>query len=313
MNNNNNKPLVSARTITYNHAPYIKQCIEGVLMQKTDFPIEYIIAEDCSTDGTREIVFEYARKYPDLIKVVTSDMNVGANINAERAFDACRGKYIAVCEGDDYWTDPYKLRKQVDFLESHPDFVMCSHAVKTVFLGGVRKNDPFVKPLEIATFDDILENHFIPTLSLVFRNGIINKYPSWFMNVMSGDRVLELLLAHYGKNYYMNDVMGTKRKHPGGITQSVYKKISKKFKLENELRMYKGLNKYFHYEHNTVLSKVITRKFLGIAKIELKERRYFFAIVKCIQALYYNPKLFFYKLFHKIIEKCEYTCSRLIW
>lgn len=307
--------MVSICCITYNHESYIGKAIEGFVNQKTNFDYEVIIHDDCSTDGTRKIIEEYQKEYPFLIKPILQKENQKSKGKAISpiTFKKASGKYIAFCEGDDYWTDPYKLQKQVDFLESHPDFVMCSHAVKTVFLGGVRKNDPFVKPLEIATFDDILENHFIPTLSLVFRNGIINKYPSWFMNVMSGDRALELLLAHYGKNYYMNDVMGIKRKHPGGITQSVYKKINKKFKLENELCMYKGLNKYFHCEHNTVLSKVITRKFLGIAEIELKERRYFFAIVKYIQALYYNPKLFFYKLFHKIIEKCEYTCSRLIW
>jgi glycosyltransferase involved in cell wall biosynthesis len=107
--------------ITYNHAPYIAQAIEGVLKQKVNFPIELVIGEDCSTDGTREIVFEYQKKYPDIIRVITSDKNVGGKKNSYRTMKACRGKYIAFCEGDDYWHHPSKLQKQVDYMESHPE------------------------------------------------------------------------------------------------------------------------------------------------------------------------------------------------
>ena len=126
------EPLVSIEIITYNHAPFIRQCIEGVLMQKTTFPYELVIGEDCSTDGTREIVLDYAQKYPEIIRVITSESNVGAFENEKRAYFACRGKYIAICEGDDYWTDPDKLQKQVDFLEEHPDYSMCCHASKII-------------------------------------------------------------------------------------------------------------------------------------------------------------------------------------
>jgi glycosyltransferase involved in cell wall biosynthesis len=115
------EPLVSVKMITYNHAPFIPRAIEGVLNQKTDFPYELVIGEDCSTDGTREIVFEYQNKYPDIIRVITSDMNVGMKKNGYRTTKACRGKYIAYCEGDDYWHDPNKLQKQVDYMESRPE------------------------------------------------------------------------------------------------------------------------------------------------------------------------------------------------
>ena len=115
------KPLVTVRTSTYQHGPYIKQCIEGVLMQKTNFAFEFIIGEDFSTDGTREIVFEYAKKYPDIIRVFTADYNVGSKANGRRCINAARGKYMALCEGDDYWIDPLKLQKQVDFLEKNKD------------------------------------------------------------------------------------------------------------------------------------------------------------------------------------------------
>jgi len=114
-------PLVSVQMITYNHAPFIVQAIEGVLQQKTNFPFELVIGEDCSTDGTREIVFEYQKKHPDIIRVITSDKNVGAKKNGYRTIKACQGKYIAFCEGDDYWHHPYKLQNQAGYLESHPE------------------------------------------------------------------------------------------------------------------------------------------------------------------------------------------------
>lgn len=123
-------PLLSIVTITYNHEPFIAKTIEGVLMQQVKFPIELIIAEDCSTDGTRAICQRYAEEYPELIRLITSDSNVGAIANERRAMLAARGKYIAFCEGDDYWTDPLKLQKQVDFLESHPDYSVTFHRCK---------------------------------------------------------------------------------------------------------------------------------------------------------------------------------------
>lgn len=113
------EPLVSVKMITYNHTPYIAQAIEGVLQQRVNFLIELVIGEDCSTDGTREIVLEYQKKYPDIIRIITSDKNVGARKNGYRTTKACRGKYIAFCEGDDYWHHPDKLQKEADYLESH--------------------------------------------------------------------------------------------------------------------------------------------------------------------------------------------------
>lgn len=115
------QPLVSIKMITYNHAAFIGQAIESVLQQKTTFPFELVIGEDCSTDGTREAVFEYQKKNPDIIRVITSDRNVGMKNNGLRTLNACRGKYIAFCEGDDYWQSPHKLQKQVDYLERHPE------------------------------------------------------------------------------------------------------------------------------------------------------------------------------------------------
>lgn len=119
-------PLVSIMMITYNHALFISQAIEGVLTQRTNFGYELIIGEDCSNDGTREKVLKHSEKHPDIIKVITSNKNLGMRHNAFRTAKACRAKYVAFCEGDDYWHDSNKLQQQVDYLESHPDCGMIS-------------------------------------------------------------------------------------------------------------------------------------------------------------------------------------------
>ncbi len=115
------QPVVSVKMFTYNHEPYIAKAIEGVLMQETNFPIELVIGEDCSTDRTREIVLEYQRKHPDIIRVLLWDKNVGPRKNALKLNELLRGKYVAFCEGDDYWTHPKKLQMQVDIMEANPD------------------------------------------------------------------------------------------------------------------------------------------------------------------------------------------------
>ena len=123
-------PLVSIVCITYNHEPYLRQALDSFLMQKTLFAYEIVLAEDCSSDGTRKICEEYAVKYPDIIHYIWSDNNVGAVENEARAIRAAKGKYIALCEGDDYWTDVKKLQKQVSFMESHPEYSVTFHRYK---------------------------------------------------------------------------------------------------------------------------------------------------------------------------------------
>ncbi|MBA7699182.1 hypothetical protein ES703_107870 [subsurface metagenome] len=212
---NGNKPLVSARTITYNHAPYISQCIEGVLMQKTNFPFEYIIAEDCSTDGTREIVFDYAKKYPNTIKVITSGKNVGAHANAKRAFEACSGKYIAICEGDDYWTDPYKLQKQVDFLENNREYLLVHTNYVTVDERGERIHSYLNYMKKLLTSEkkgfitkSLIKQNHIMTLTVLVNKEALFKLQDQILENCEGIGVIDyslfLGISLLGKIHYDN-------------------------------------------------------------------------------------------------------------
>ena len=136
---------VSALILTYNHERFIGQAIEGFLTQKTDFPSELVIAEDCSTDGTRDVIRRYWEKYPDRIRVLLNRHNIGAGPTITRAYHACRGQYVAVVEGDDYWTSPDKLQRQADLLDRHPEYAMCFHSVQMVWDDGSRAPVSFAR------------------------------------------------------------------------------------------------------------------------------------------------------------------------
>ena len=130
------KPLLSVCLITYNHVKYIEQAIEGVMLQQVNFPWELIIADDCSTDGTREIVLRYQKKYPEIIKLILQEKNTGPTQNFMDLITYPSSKYIAYFEGDDYWTDPLKLQKQVDFLEANEDYSICFHEAMVLYEDG---------------------------------------------------------------------------------------------------------------------------------------------------------------------------------
>lgn len=147
----NKNIIVSIVCITYNHEPYLHDALEGFLMQKTTFPFEIILAEDCSTDGTRSICEVYAEKYPDTIRYIWSENNVGAVENEARALRSAKGKYIALCEGDDYWTDPLKLQKQVDFMEAHPEYSVTFHRYKIHYEDADVWKDDYAEKLFIGS------------------------------------------------------------------------------------------------------------------------------------------------------------------
>jgi glycosyltransferase involved in cell wall biosynthesis len=128
------EPLVSVKMITFNHRPYIEKAITSILSQQVDFGVELVIGEDCSTDGTREVVIDFQRRFPDHIRVITSDSNVGMRQNGARTRRACRGKYMGSCEGDDFWHDPNKLAEQVAFLEARPEYVMVTRIATGITL-----------------------------------------------------------------------------------------------------------------------------------------------------------------------------------
>lgn len=216
------KPVVSVLMLTYNHERFIAQAIEGVISQRCEFPFELIIGEDCSKDRTREIALEYQRRYPHIIRVLISEANVGAPINFVRCTKAARGKYLAICEGDDYWTDPLKLAKQAQVLDEHPETVLVFHDVVEVDSEGrVSHESAIGKPTRSTPKDvlgprDIFRGARIPTLSIMYRNIDVLSSPHWD-TLKFGDIYLRGRLSAYGNARRVPGNMGAYRQHPGGV------------------------------------------------------------------------------------------------
>ena len=212
----NQQVLVSIKCIAYNHEPYIRQCLDGLVMQQTNFRFEAIVHDDASTDKTADIIREYANKYPDIIKPIFETENQYSKHDGSirRILDeACCGKYIAVCEGDDYWTDPLKLQKQVDFLESHLEYSLCFHPVFVLREDGTFTNE-FISSDIPQTSDesDIIKNNYIATQSVLYRNiKELKGYIEDLGTIPFGDYVLWLLNTRYGLLYEIPEVMAVYR------------------------------------------------------------------------------------------------------
>lgn len=227
------EPLVSVHMITYNHALFIKQAIEGALMQKSNFSFELVIGEDCSTDGTREIVFEYQKKHPDVIRVVTSDKNVGATQNGLRTLRACRGKYIAFCEGDDYWHNPVKLQKQADYLESHSECGLVFTDYDFYYnstnkeIRKVNCSKGFCLPVNL-TIEQIIgpEGGVIRTCTVMIRKNLLEQvtdddpYLYQNNNLLMGDLQLFAELTSISEVSYLPESTATYRIHDESATRS---------------------------------------------------------------------------------------------
>lgn len=216
--------LVSVQCYTYNQVHYIAQCLEGIINQITSFPYEIIVHDDASNDGTVSIIKEYANKFPSLIRPIFESVNLYQRHDGElrRVVDnMCRGKYIAICEGDDYWTDSLKLQRQVDFLESHEDYSMCFHsayvlnennAAQYIHCESIEEKEYFTK--------DIFPQWIIPTASVLFRHEVLNiriKHPE---KLCYNDIALFLSAAKIGRLWGMNKQMSVYRINSGGVTQT---------------------------------------------------------------------------------------------
>jgi len=255
-----NQPRVSVRVPTYNHVRYIAQCLEGILMQRTDFPFEVVIGEDYSTDGTREIVAGYAEGHPDLIRVVTSQENVGPSRNIVRLNEACRGRYLAMCEGDDYWIDPLKLQKQVDFMEAHPECPMCFHDAIVVHADKSRLPRYFCPrdlPAMVTMEDICMRDHFIATAGTLIRSDIVAGLPSWRTEVWCSDLVVRLWCAHDGPLGYIDEIMSVYRVHQAGMSAAVRKDVKKAF--SGVEHAYRAFDKETGFRHTELVERALRR------------------------------------------------------
>ena len=253
------KPVVSVLCLSYNQKKYIRQMLDSILMQKTNFDFEVLINDDASTDGTAEIIKEYQSKYPDIIKPVFHKKNLysqGIRSMVTRfLLPKAEGKYIALCEGDDYWTDSNKLRLQVDFLDKHKDYALCFHSVKVFFENKEQQDYIFPDPKRRSfAAEELLRSNFIHTNSVMYRK---QKYKNMATSVMPGDWYLHLYHAQFGKIGFIDKPMSVYRRHSGGIWWDSYHN-REKFWIEHgmaHLALYEELLKI--YGHNEEHERII--------------------------------------------------------
>lgn len=258
-------PKVSVLLITYNHEKFVTQTIDSILMQRRTFPIEIVIGEDCSTDGTRDIVRSYSEKHPDIIRLLLPETNQGPFQNVARGLGACRGEYIAGIEGDDYWTDAGKLQQQVDFLDSHPECAISFHKVLKCFEDG--SHPPVEVPQftgEFATIEDLLRGEFgnlIPSCSAMWRRGLFDRLPPWVEEVGFSDWPIHILNATKGHAAFIDRCMGVYRIHSGGIwsTQS-WRDV-----MERWVKAYEYMNTELGGRYNSICVDGIFRRLAGYA------------------------------------------------
>ena len=228
-------PLISVCCITYNHENFIQEALDGFLIQQTSFPIEIIVHDDASTDNTTNIIYDYKEKHPDLIKIILQTENQYSKRGfgfISDLFAQARGKYIALCEGDDYWTDPFKLQKQVDFLEANLDFAICFHKVNILEAGQIIDDYITWVPSSISTITDLANGNYIHTPSCVFKNNTLKILGANFHDSPLGDYYIHMMNAQYGKIFCIDEVMSIYRLHGTSTfsSQSMTYKIAKTLK-----------------------------------------------------------------------------------
>jgi glycosyltransferase involved in cell wall biosynthesis len=291
-------PLVSVSVVTYNHEKYIEQCLDSILNQKTDFVFEIILGEDDSTDGTRAICNRYAANHPDKIRlflrsredVIYINGNPTGRFNFIENLKSVRSEYIALCEGDDYWTDPLKLQKQVDFLEANDEYQICFHESAVEWneensTSNIKLNSQFPwnkmnVSKDVYKINDVLDSPFMATASVVFRKYDFKEFPSWFYRAASGDISLYALIIGDKKIKFINETMCVYRRHAGGVTR--FHKGN--FIILNRIETLKNISKYYSGAYDVAIKKSISNYLEGVNRVNYKE---FLTLLK----LYFTSRL----------------------
>lgn len=297
------EPILSVCLITYNQEKFVTQSIESILMQETNFQWKLVIADDYSTDSTRIIISKYKEKFPEKIHLIYQDKNVGPAQNFIDLITFPGSKYLAYLEGDDYWTDPYKLQKQVDFLEENPDYVACYHGCKHI-----NERDEVIKLSRYETYNDQSAEKLLTaqgamiTHTVIFRNVIkdIKEFPEIFKNVPSGDTILYHLLGFRGSGKFLSTIeYSAYRIHSGGVWSSIddlqrmKNNLSTMSTIKENLVLHFGKeNDYIKKMHYSTFNNIEGYLYLSLYH---KSFRMYFSMLKLIFTQKSFSKTFFLK------------------
>ena len=295
---------VSIFLLTYNQEQFIAQTIESIVMQTTNFDYQLVIGEDCSTDATYSICKAYEKEYPNKIKVLPSTQkNIGLINNYIRTIKACNGKYIAICDGDDYWIDEFKLQKQVDFLEAHSDYSIVYTGFNKLYPDGTLQESVLGFTQPESNFSDLIDNNYIPSVTVLFRNNRdLNKIPTWITKFPYGDWPTYLwLIKDGGKIHFLNEITAVYRMGIG-ISAPIVNVNSVLLNVNLGI-LNCMLHDLYFVNKKELIQKVISKKKSSLMTSYNREKKY----IKGLKQLFLNVKnnenkvsiikLYFYSLF----------------
>jgi glycosyltransferase involved in cell wall biosynthesis len=259
------EPTVSVALVTYNHEAFIAQAVESVLSQQTSFDVEIVVGDDCSTDRTREILRALQKEHPNQIRLVLHEQNMGASRNFETTFQACRGNYIATLDGDDFWTSQDKLQLQVDAMESHPSWAVCSHKAFVKIEGEIHPPAviPCFEPKPESALRDILRRNFAPSCANLYRSGVFDGFPDEYHSDVAGDWFLTVMHARRGRIGFLPDVMATYRVHSEGL----YGRQSCAQRLRFQMQTVEKMLSILDDEHKKLARAAIADRRLSLGRV----------------------------------------------
>jgi len=286
-------PLVSICTRTYNVENFISEALDSFLMQETDFPFEIVIDDDCSTDGTREMINKYIDKFPNIINANFLKKNIGVRLNFIQNLQRASGKYVAPCDGDDYWTDPLNLQKHIDFLENNDEYVVSYSSMDTIFEEGVKERS-FKWNTEDKESIEIQKNFFGTGICAVcFRNvDIIKEYPIEHHCAPIDDNFLASMIGQYGKGKFLKSIRAVKYRQHGGGDYSSKTNIERALMYEQN---FFALYTYYNRIGNSEVSEHFYYKFMEYSFV-VHGKKYYIKLLceslmsKTIQGLKIFPK-----------------------
>lgn len=287
-----NNIAVSVCIFTFNYERFLAEAIESVLAQQTSFAVEIVIGDDCSGDRTREIGKGYADRYPGKFVLSYNETNIGGTRNWIRTMNACRGKYIALLDGDDYFTDIHKLQKQYDALERNPEYVLSFHGVEEKYddVAGQDKIVVFEKE-EYTLADFLARGWFIRTASTFFRKDAAPAVPpDWVYDFpYRYDTILHVFLCMHGKAIFLKDVMSVWRKHSKGMSKTLMADVIRN--INTEVALARALDRLTGFEYTKIVRKYIAGAysdlFFRILRME-DRRRHIPALMSCLREMDYN-------------------------
>ena len=300
--NKTEKPLVSICVITYNHEQFLARALDSILSQEMDFQYEIIIGEDCSQDATRAICEQYKQNYSDVIQLILHEKNVGLIRNYVSIMTAAKGKYIAICSGDDYWCDSMKLKKQVAFLEQNIDYSMCfTNAYEESnfsWEGYQKKQFSNVEDREYKG-DQIILDWIIPASSVMIRNGLLDFSFLLKRTFYAEDLVQYLKLNEYGKLRGMSDITTTYTRHENAITSNI---ISREKTLKKYVVNLLSIDVELNYKYRQIIKKDLSIVYYNEAKYMFKHVSCFTALTYFARAFWYNPICTINLLYKSVID-----------